>query len=347
MKKCGILAGAAFLALFLACKQAWTPLALPDVPEENEKPDETGLDDSWDPWETGGEEPGGEELSAGEEPVERPPSGFLLSVIVPPGLVLTNESFVRISTGGLEAAEDDTRSFPVTESFQDKLILLSPGRYTLEVLLVERNRGFYWPREELEITGIDRIENRPALKIEPERDAFMTQADYDKQTPYISFRATTENSAGLTTVNTGGSGISRTREMKTGPGVNTVYFVVFRGEAQVITVSGPDASRVSTVSSTVEGESPGATTKPGQMKDLYVVDTSAIAAGGEMKFTLNVREPDKQPLTYALTLSLPSLLSLRIQPETLNAQGTFSKEQFFFLNKPISPGSPLTTPASM
>jgi hypothetical protein len=254
-------------------------------------------------------------LEAVEVPIELE-TGILLSVIVPEELKLTGDSRALIESLGEDGFEPLT--IPVTETIRERRIPLPAGRYSVDVLLVETGGKFYSALEEIEVKAAEYGEGEewadaPApqlLSFEPDTGAFLSESEYGSLTAAPLISTTAENSAGLKITKLGGSGAALTREMAVLPAAAAAYFTVKRKTTQTLAVSGADGAAVNIAQSAADGESPGITdSRRGIWKDVFIVDTSRIAAGGSIKFIITVTEPEKNSISYTVTLTIPSVVS--------------------------------------
>jgi hypothetical protein len=148
------------------------------------------------------------------------------------------------------------------------------------------------------------------LVFEPPAEQFLTEEEQEEQeeqakdlTALITIRAA-EDSSGLK-ISAGGSGAARTRTLVVPNGAQTVYLAALKKSSQTLTISGDDAAKVSKAAAAAGGETPGPT------KDIFIVDSSAIAeTGGSMGFVITVGESGKLSIAYAFTLNIPSLTDL-------------------------------------
>ncbi|MDR2444654.1 MAG: bacterial Ig-like domain-containing protein [Spirochaetaceae bacterium] len=308
-----------------------------------------------------------------QEAADQPEYGILLSLIIPEGLVLTDESRLLITrlTGDDEengapvaslAGDDDESgapvaslagddfeplTIPVTGTIQARKIPLPPGWYLLDLLLVETGNKSYRMNQEVEVIAPEYGEEADAsallpFSFEPETSAFQSESEYESQTAALMFSTTTVNSAGLKITKYGGSGTALTREMSALNGAAAAYLTVKRKAAQTLTLGGA----VRLADGAADGETPGITdVKRGIYKDVLIVDSSSIAdSGGSMEFTITVSEPEKNSIGYTITLSIPSLVdsavAIRIDNLDTREYGElYSYKQTYLVGEPFDPSS--------
>jgi hypothetical protein len=256
------------------------------------------------------------EQPAGLQPIdggEIPPkleTGILLSVTVPDELALTGESRVLIET--VEEDGFEPVSVPITGTVLEHAIPLPAGWYSLDVLLVETGTKSYKDYQEVEVP--DSLEGEDGamlpLSFEPETGAFQSESEYESQTGFVTIRTTKANSSGLKLSAVGGSGRERTLEMAVANGTEVTWFTVLSRTEQTLTVSGAGRDSVTAATDTADGDTPGENTAKKQRTDVFIVDTSSIAAssGGDIKFVITVSEPQKNHIFYTITLNIPSLV---------------------------------------
>jgi hypothetical protein len=308
------------------------------------------------------DQPVGEKEGVGTgtpEAADQPEQGILFSVIIPEGLVLTDESRLLITrlTGdddesgarGASLAGDDFEplTIPVTETIQARKIPLPPGWYLLDLLLVETGNKSYRMNQEVEVIASEYGEEEDAsallpFSFEPETSAFQSESEYESQTAALMFSATLVNSAGLKVTKSGGSGTALTREMSALNGAAPAYLTVKRKANQTLTLGG--AVRIA--DGAADGETPGITdVRRGIYKDVLIVDSSSIAdSGGSMEFTITVSEPEKNSIGYTVTLSIPSLVSGNASIRVYNLDDReygelYSYKLTYLVGEPFDPSS--------
>jgi hypothetical protein len=126
-------------------------------------------------------------------------------------------------------------------------------------------------------------------------------------TSLLTIKATSANSSGLTIGKAGGSGAARTRALSVSNGAQIVYFTALKKAAQTLTLSGPDAARVSKAAAFTDGDTPGSG------RDVFIVDSSEKAeTGGDLYFTITAEETGKLSITYDITLHIAVLNFLTV-----------------------------------
>jgi hypothetical protein len=263
----------------------------------------------------GGSVPGKTEPDPDEKPAAKGNGVLRLSVTVPDGLALATGSRVRMEKDGEPLSSLKTSGFsggerPLTETIRDLELSLAPGSYVVDILLTQE--GTAKTAKYHEIQDI-RTDETTEISFTPPAAEFFTEEERAAITAPVSFKTTAANSTGVKIGSAGGSEVNRTRGISSHHGYSTVYFVVGKKSSQTLSFSGSAGSRVTPADSLVDGETPG------PAKAVLVVDASALAeTGGQMSFTMTVEESGKTPMTYTITLSIPSLVDIVVQFQDIN-----------------------------
>jgi hypothetical protein len=239
---------------------------------------------------------------------ETPRKGTLTyTVTIPEGVVMAEESRIRIEKDGGVFTGLNTGGFSggerlVASSITAASLELDAGWYVVDILLVAegsgKSAGFH---EDVEILEGGSVK----LDFEPAAEEFISgEEEQQDLTAAITIQTPAVNEGGLKISKTGGSGANRTRELAAFNGAATVYLVALKKASQTLNAGGTDAARISKAAGPVAGETPGSG------RDVFIVDTSQITAGGTMTFTITVTESGKAGITYTITLAIPSLSSL-------------------------------------
>jgi hypothetical protein len=208
------------------------------------------------------------------------------AVALPPGLDI-DSGWIRIEQNG-EALEERAVNGETNGEFS-----LKRGRYIVDITLDKGDGTAAVCREAAVILpGLVTIINfAPALEdfLDPETRAALTTA--------LEFRPTVKNSSLIKVDEAGGEGASLTQVLYAKPAETAlVFFTLQKAASQTITVSGPDATRVT--QGVADGSSPGATLA------VFTVDTAGLMVGNSMLFTLALTELYKENVNIAVTLIL-------------------------------------------